>query len=166
MPHTPDRPDASFELDNHLLQQTLSQEGFVYVEPNTDPKVTNTFLTQVLAFEAAAKGPHGSIADRLPADFDLPDPVGLLDQEIEIKLAELVSLLSDRGVVVDLVGKLPDRLTYQYLFNEALDEEIPLMVPEGTRYHIDGCDGCCEACFQLPYCEVGQENQREWSEAV
>jgi len=159
-----DHGDTSLELDNHLLRETLSPEGLVHIKPGTDPEITNRFLNQVLAMEEATKGPHAPVASRLPERIDLPDPDTLTDREIGIRLREFISLLSERGIEVGLVGKLPDRLTYQYLVTEALNEEIPLLVPEGARYNIDGCDGWCPGCFQLPYCEVGQELQPEWKE--
>ena len=126
MPNEHDHGDTSLELDNQLLQETLSPEGLVHIEPGTDPEITNRFLNQVLAMEEAAKGPHAPVASRLPEGIDLPDPDTLTDREIGIRLRELIRLLSERGIEVGLVGKLPDRLTYQYLVSE-----VPGGHPEG-----------------------------------
>lgn len=157
----PDHNSDSLDLDNRLLRQSLEQGGLVHIQPDADPKITNEFLNDVAEMEEALSGPHVSIRSKLPTDLELPPANVLSDADLSATLTRLVSTLAESGIFLGLVADLPERETYHYLVSEALDEEVPLLTPTGSNYTIDGCGGWCEGCFQLRWCDVGQENQSE-----
>lgn len=87
-----------------------------------------------------------------------PD-AALSDEELERELGRLLDLLAQKGIAFAINETVPDRLAYRYLLEE-LDEGLDVM-PVMTTV-IDGCSGACEECFQLPYCESGQELAAEY----
>ena len=82
----------------------------------------------------------------------------LTDEEVERELHKVIDKLAEHGIVFGIREEVPERLAYRYLLAE-LGEGIDVM-PLAMNV-IDGCSGDCEECFQLPYCDVGQELAEE-----
>jgi hypothetical protein len=73
----------------------------------------------------------------------------LCDEELEERLHGLIDRLLEHGIGVAMNETVPERLAYRYLLEELREgiDAIPGMF-------LDGCDGCCETCLQLPYCPI------------
>ena len=169
-PENPDKEenapdDYDLELENQALKDDLSLRGMVdmHCSNDLDPAVENEFLKHVLEFEDASREMGMTrIGDLFPEGYDFPPVEELDDAAVEVKMAEIRGILGDHGVVIEFNDSVPDRLAYEHITHETLQDEImgPLGMP-GYTYHLDGCSGCCEECFQLPYCETGQKIENE-----
>ena len=84
-----------------------------------------------------------------PVPFRQPDDIP--DHEIKSEARRLRKAVERAGINVAL-KKMPPRLYYTYL-HKKLEDVFPL----GVGWTIDGCNGDCEHCVQLPYCDTGQE---------
>jgi hypothetical protein len=96
-------------------------------------------------------------AEFLGAEIDLPDDAMLSDAEVERRLHAIIDRLAEHGMALGIRESVPERLAYRYLVEE-LREGLDVM--PGLVY--DGCSGCCEECFQLPYCESGKDFAAEY----
>jgi len=144
--------------DNEFLKEQLGvDEQQYFVASRTTPELENLFLRNIKEFEEADKLPKRSVRSLLPDGFELPSADRLTRSDLGRKLDQILSILEDHGISLDLVGKVPNAVVYNYLIQGGLDDEIPLELPEGFHYHIDGCDGYCPQCFQRPYCETGKD---------
>jgi hypothetical protein len=144
--------------ENDRLRQGIENEGGLFFKaPAMTPELENEFLQHVLDFESADRMPKRTIRSLFPDGFEFPPADGLTRRELSAKLNQILLILEDHGICLDLVGKVPDRMVYDHLLQEALNDEIPLELPEGFHYHMDGCDGYCPECFQRPYCETGKD---------
>jgi hypothetical protein len=144
--------------ENELLKEQLGDEGGVFFgSDHVTPEIENQFLRNIRDFEEADRLPKREIRSLFPDGFIFPEAEGMTRRELRAKLNQILLILEDHGIGLDLIGKVPDEVVYNHIIHEALNDEIPLELPEGFRYHIDGCDGYCPECFQRPYCENGKE---------
>lgn len=90
-----------------------------------------------------------------PVPFRQPEDIP--DHEIKSEARRLRKAVERAGLNIAL-KKMPPRLYYSCLYSR-LEDVLPL----GAGWTIDGCDGNCEQCVQLPYCETGQELTSEHS---
>lgn len=159
------RDEFDLELENQALKDDLALCGMsdFFGAEDLDPAVENAFLNQVLEFEDAWENKEcPTLAQLLPEGYPMPPADELDDAAVAAKMAEVRELLAERGVEIGFNDTVPDRVAYDHLLTECLDEEImgPVGMP-GYSYVLDGCSGCCEECFQLAYCKTGQNNQTE-----
>jgi hypothetical protein len=154
-----DDADAELARENQALEEELKLLGEpVEMQPAADPKLHNEFLKQILAFHGMERGPQVPMRSLFPDEYEFPPVDTLSDAELEAKLDEILRILGEHTIVVDLIDKLPDRLTYKYLTEEVIPEDmVAAENPTGMRMHIDGCTGGCDDCFQKDYCETAKE---------
>ncbi|MCA9732944.1 hypothetical protein KC799_12490 [candidate division KSB1 bacterium] len=139
------------EQDNFLLKSKIIARGGELKEfPKLSPKIENKFLQNVIDFEDAPTKPVWAIVGIDPDDY--PPSAGLSHEEMLQKLNDLVFVFAQNGFIYDLADDLPPKLAYEYFIDQFLYSETK-QLPEGWRTHIDGCDGDCNECFQLPYCK-------------
>lgn len=100
---------------------------------------------------------HRTAQQQLGDDFILLAEEALTDAEVEEQLHLIIDRLADRGVAFGINETVPERLAYRYLLQE-LREGLDVM----PGWVLDGCDGSCEECFQLPYCESGKQLAAEY----
>jgi hypothetical protein len=93
----------------------------------------------------------------LGEDFILWPAELLPNEELKQQLHTVIDKLAGQGIGLAINETVPERIAYRYLVSE-LAEGLDVM----PGLFIDGCDGCCEECFQLPYCPVGQELAKEY----
>ena len=115
------------------------------------------FLKHMLSFHEMEHGPKIEIRTLFPIDFQFPEAELLGDTDLEKKLDTILEVFIRHNICLGLAKECPDRLVYQYIVNEVLRDQTPITYPEGMRHVFDGCDGCCEDCFQQAYCEAGRE---------
>jgi hypothetical protein len=144
--------------ENEFLKEQLGLgEQQFSASPKTTPELENQFLQNIKNFEEADQLPKRTIRSLLPDDLDLAPADGIDERELSRRLNRILLILEDHGICLDLIGRVPDEVVYHYLLTEALNDELPMELPEGFIYHIDGCDGYCPQCFQRPYCETGKD---------
>ena len=82
----------------------------------------------------------------------------LSDAEIEAELERIITLLGQRGVVLDVYAGVPLRLLAAWLLPLLQATQFDLVAP-GSQCHI-GCAAECDGCFQQQWCDVGREVSR------
>jgi len=100
---------------------------------------------------------HRTADQLLGDDFILLAEEALSDAEVEEQLHLVIGRLAKQGISFGINETVPERLAYRCLL-EDLREGIDVM----PGLVLDGCDGCCEECFQLPYCETGKKLAEEY----
>jgi hypothetical protein len=144
--------------ENERLRKEIENQGGLFSKSSAmTPEMENEFLRHIMDFEEADRLPKRTIRSLFPDDFEFPQPDGMKRKELSAKLNQILLILEDHGICLDLIGKIPDAVVYNHIVQDALNDEIPLEIPDGFRYHIDGCDGYCPECFQRPYCETGKD---------
>jgi hypothetical protein len=144
--------------ENELLKKQLGvDKNTFFISDQVTPEIENQFLRNISDFEEADRLPKRTIRTLFPDGFELPSADSMTPRELNAKLNQILLILEDHGICLDLIGKVPDSVIYKFILQDALNDEIPLELPEGFRCHIDGCDGYCPECFQRPYCETGKD---------
>ena len=100
---------------------------------------------------------HRTARQLLGDDFILLAEEALSDAEVEEQLHRVIDRLAKRGVSFGINETVPERLAYRYLL-----EELRAGMDVMPGWVLDGCDGCCEECFQLPYCKTGNKLAEEY----
>ena len=93
----------------------------------------------------------------LDDDFILLSDEALSDAEVVEQLHLVIQRLAKHGIAFGINETVPERLAYRCLL-EDLRQGMDVM----PGLVLDGCDGCCEECFQLPYCETGKKLAGEY----
>jgi len=101
---------------------------------------------------------HRTARQLLGDDFPLVPEAELSDEEVAEQLHRMIDKLADKGIMFGINETVPERIAYRYLLEE-LSEGMDVM----PGWVIDGCDGCCEECFQLPYCDTGKRPAEKYS---
>ncbi|MBI4725739.1 hypothetical protein HY768_00690 [candidate division TA06 bacterium] len=152
---------ADIMIDNYLLKKRIQNDYHISVDSKTDdPAIEKAFLTNMIEYEEADKGPRCTLRSLLPAGFDLPPVEQLSRRDLRIKLEAIQSILSGHNISIDFLPKLPDAVAYQYLLDQGLNEEVMRRMPKGFMFHLDGCSGNCDQCFQRDYCDAFTEMER------
>jgi hypothetical protein len=88
--------------------------------------------------------------------LQLPSADSLSDLQLIPLLNSIEIDLLQRGYQLEFLDRLPARVTYRGLCQQL---DAPLEIPRNPLdlVAIDGCDGSCEACFQLAYCPSARE---------
>ncbi len=98
------------------------------VDAEMSPELEEQFLEQVLAFERAEQVTHRT---RLrDAGVALPPAEELSDDELSLKLIEVIHTLAELRIFLEHTNHLSDRRLYAYLLAEALDESGPILPPD------------------------------------
>jgi hypothetical protein len=104
---------------------------------------------------------HRTAQQLLGDDFILQAEEALSDAEVEEQLHLVIDRLAKHGIGISIDDAVPERLVYRCLL-----EELQQGMEVCPGWMIDGCDGCCEQCFQLPYCESGKQLSEEFGFSV
>jgi hypothetical protein len=99
---------------------------------------------------------HRTASQLLGDDFILLGDDAFSDAEVEQQLHSVIERLAEQGISLGINETVPERLAYRYLLEE-LRQGMYVM----PGWVLDGCDGCCEECFQLPFCKAGKELAEE-----
>ena len=154
-----DRQDKMSE--NFLLHAKVLISGghtFENKDSKLPTEIENQFLRNVLAFEEAPLQKLSDLLDFHPKDW--PNENVISNDDLCEKLDILSDILAEHHIVIVLQDNLPDRMAYKYLIEDYIPNEKIEMI-EGMTMNINGCDGFCKGCFQLEWCETGQEMLRE-----
>jgi len=155
-----ERNKKSIEAENAKMRRKLGiDKNGVHNLDDLDPEQEYMFLKHIMKCHDMEEGPRIEIRTLFPVDFEFPEPELMNDQDLENKIDSIIDILKRHDIYLGLVSECPDRLVYQYLLDEVLCETTPVTYPEGMHHVFDGCDGCCEDCFQQPYCETGRERK-------
>ena len=159
--------DLDLELENQALELNIKLRGGKEIirNENLDPRLHNTFLKNIEAYEELDKEPKRTIKSLFPEDFSFPDVTTIATQDLNDLLDDIYCILNQNNVEISLVGKLPERLIYQYLIKEVIPNEVTYaMQYDGFVHIIDGCDGYCPECFQKDYCKTSEEI--DWDDPI
>ncbi|MCF7957646.1 MAG: hypothetical protein K9M57_04275 [Phycisphaerae bacterium] len=91
-----------------------------------------------------------------PDDFTFP-PVDEMDAgQLDEKLTAIEDIFEANYIELALVDGLPDRLIYQFLIEDALQEPMDFSFgpDDSSICCINGCGGDCPTCFQKDYCDI------------
>ncbi|MFV1981836.1 MAG: hypothetical protein ACC655_11835 [Rhodothermia bacterium] len=100
---------------------------------------------------------HRNAQQLLGDDLPLVSETNLSDDEVAERLGRMIAKLADKGIGFGINETVPKRIAYRYLLEE-LSDGMDVM----PGWVLDGCDGSCEECFQLPYCESGKQMAAEY----
>ncbi|MDI6740523.1 MAG: hypothetical protein QME74_09195 [Candidatus Edwardsbacteria bacterium] len=143
------------------MKKQIQNDYHISVDSRSgDPDLENAFLTNIIAYEEADKGPRCTLRSLLPAGFALPPVEQLSRKDLRIKRDAIQSILAKHNIYIDLRPRLPDAAVYRYLLDQGLNEEIMRRMPKGFMFHLDGCSGDCGQCFQRDYCDTFSEIER------
>lgn len=92
------------------------------------------------------------LKDQIAPGFTPIPAEKLTDEELQQECRKLIERLAAIHVLVNVYDGVPPLLLYEYIL-ESLEEEFDIIM-EG-HLHLNGCSGCCPACFQRPWCEIG-----------
>ena len=133
----------------------LEDMGYLY--PPVDPDINPD--ADWVRFERWMQG--------LPLTWTLPDHLSTSEDLHEVddaeagrRLEEVTAYLAERNVVVDFVEGVPARPALEYLLKTTREQPFDY-TDELTVTHLMGCTGCCEQCFQEPWCEMARDSY--WS---
>lgn len=91
------------------------------------PAVEEEFLQQMLAFEHAQEVPHRELLVR--DGVELPAPDELDDDQLALKLIEVIHKMAERRTYLENTNHLSDRELYTYLCDEVFNELTPDIDP-------------------------------------
>ncbi|MFP4013174.1 MAG: hypothetical protein ACLFVQ_03745 [Chitinispirillaceae bacterium] len=144
--------------ENARLEKELEDRGLKSSKfEECDPQIENEFLKSILAHEKACEGEMIPVRSLFPSDYELPSADSMSDTEIREKIIDIEKILSEHNVEFGFAHKLPASLLYNHLVEYITEDTVGPEVIEGFTWVLDGCTGVCEECFQLDYCESGQE---------
>ena len=112
------------------------------------PEVTEQFWEQVVAYE---KAPWTTNFKQLEeSGMQLSAPETLDDEQLTVKLGELIQRLALLRVFLDDTDHLSDRELYTELWSDMLREEVKAIPPDPDgAYHLSPLGGCSEEDIQL-----------------
>ena len=134
-----------------LKRQAQELAGGKMVEGELEecpPEVTEQFWEQVVAYE---KAPWTTNFKQLEeSGMQLSAPETLDDEQLTVKLGELIQRLALLRVFLDDTDHLSDRELYTELWSDMLREEVKAIPPDPDgAYHLSPLGGCSEEDIQL-----------------
>lgn len=156
---TEDQKDMDLRLENQSLETELNlQGGGTFKNREVDPKIENAFLKNVIAYEEADKEPPVPVRSLFPEGYEFPPVSSMSRRNLSKKIKEIAEILSAHNVEFGFANKLPDEVLYKYIAEDFIPHEmIGASIQAGFTFVIDGCDGCCEECFQKSHCPTARE---------
>ena len=121
------------------------------------------FLRHVLEYETAA--PISLMSLLANAGLEVQAPEQLDKDTLRIKLKEIIERMASLGAYLLHTNHLADRELYEYLYNDALREEVVLF-PENPSYaymiDLTGSGGDEDNQIYLKY-YADEEHRRQWA---
>ncbi|MFP4416531.1 MAG: hypothetical protein ACOC41_05435 [Chitinivibrionales bacterium] len=149
--------EIDLKLENESLRDEIAlRGGFSHKSEQLDPELENAFLKNVMAFEEALDEPEVPIRSFFPSGYEFPPVTSLTDEQITNKLDEIQNILSLHHVEFGFVENLPDRVLYKHMVEEYIPNGSVPPIAIGS-WVLDACSGCCEDCFQRPYCSTAND---------
>lgn len=136
------------EIKSELAE--LSDGQFIMEKTNEvlPPEIEKQFLEQVLAYETAELITHKELLAR--DGVQLPPPDEMDDDELSLKLIEVIHTLDGHHFYLENTNHLSDRQLYTELWEDGLNESEPLVPPEfNMNYHLDMVGSGSEPHLQL-----------------
>jgi hypothetical protein len=154
-----EQKEIDLQIENQGLEEQITLKGgLMGTEEDIDPELHNQFLKNIIAFEEADELPQMPMRSLFPSDYEFPPGSSMSDEAVSRKLEEIEELLDRHNVAFGFANKLPDRVLYRYLVEECIPHETVTQATQaGFTWTLDGCDGCCEECFQKDYCPTAEE---------
>jgi len=124
------------ELKSNLEEIAQGQCIFGEMNGELPPYIEEQFLEQVLAYETAEEITHRDLLAQ--HGVALPAPGEMTDDELALKLIEIIHTWADLRVYLEFTNHLSDRELYTRLWEETFNESMPILPPEsGMDYHLD-----------------------------
>ena len=158
MSEQPENENIDDLIENQKLKEQLKKLGITNFGTSLkNIKEQNNFLRIVLEQEEMLNGDTESISNLFEAsdNFPLFEDISI-DKATEI-LNYIETKLESNNIIIDLQENLPIEIRYTYIVYYILRSDKPVNTPQGAMLVHDGCDGDCENCFQLKYCDIGKE---------
>jgi hypothetical protein len=150
-----------------LKRQAQELAGGKMVEGELEecpPEVTEQFWEQVVAYE---KAPWTTNFKQLEeSGMQLPAPETLDDEQLTLKLGELIQRLALLRVFLEETDHLSDRELYTLLWSDMLREETKAVtLDEDSACHMSPLGGCSEEDIHLYLKYYADERwRRNWQE--
>ncbi|MHB9130989.1 MAG: DUF4826 family protein [Armatimonadota bacterium] len=127
-------------------------------------EVEEQFLEHVLAFERAEQVQHKDLLAR--EGVKLPPADELTDEELGLKLIEVIHNLAKRHTFLENTNHLSDRELYAYLWGDVLDEWTPDLAPDNPmNWHLDMIgSGSDEHIHLWMKYYADEETRKDWAE--
>src|SRR5215213_7204497 len=118
------------------VQEAAGGELHVYEDPDAPPDIAEQFWQNVLQYEQAEETCHFLQLQR--AGVELPPPEELSDEQLTVKLWEVIHALAGMNVYLSQTDHWSDRELYEHLWHDTL-REITMDLPpaSGWNCHID-----------------------------
>lgn len=139
-------------------------------EGELTPDVEAQFLESVLAYERAKSVTHKELLAR--DGVVLPEPQTLTDDELALKLIEVIYAMAERRIFLENTNHLSDRQLYAHLYEDALNEwgpDLPTDNPMNCHLDIVGSGSESDvACYLQYYADEDTREQwaQEWPDMV
>lgn len=167
-----DDPDDLERVDREIrinerreeIRELAGGESVDWTSEECPPEVEEQFLDNVLAWE---KAPDTSNFQQLTeAGVSLPSPDELDDQQLTVKLWEVIEQLAKRDCFLSNTDHLSDRQLYEHLWSETLHEVTKDLPPDsGWIQHLDILGGCSEEDIYLHFKYYADDESRQsWME--
>ena len=118
------------------LEDLAHGHMLMHSEEALPPDLEEQFLESVLAFERAEQITHKELLAR--DDVAVPAPEELQDEELALKLIEVIHTLAAHRIFLESTNHLSDRELYHYLWDDALNEWGPDLPPDNPmNCHLD-----------------------------
>ncbi len=115
-----------------------------------NPKIENSFLKNIIAFEEAQRKPLYRILGIKPNEFPLLEKLN--EEQFAKQFNRLKSLPETHNFYFAFDKKTPPTLIYKHLTEKILNDEFEVVSEMNVL--LDGCLGWCPDCFQVDYCDA------------
>ena len=102
------------------LEELSNGQTVMSMEGELPPGIEEQFLEHVLAYERAEMVTHKELLAR--DGVTLPAPDELSDEELALKLIELIHTLAERRIFLESTDHFSDRELYVHLWDASLNE--------------------------------------------
>ena len=161
-----DHIDTIFHIEEMKAELEALSEGKMVMGTLSDalpPEVEEQFLESVLDYERAEMVTHKELLAR--DGVALPAPDELSDEELALKLIEVIHTLADHHIFLENTNHLDDRALYTYLYADVLEESGPILPPDNPmNCHVDLVGSGSDEHVQLWLAYYADEDtRREWA---
>lgn len=150
--------EIRIEKLRHEIEEVAGGDMFGGKSAECDPETEEAFLEQVLALEGHGfKSPFATLTE---AGFDLPPPEQLDDMALTAMLWRLIHELARRRLFLHSTDHLSDRELYDWLWRDALREELMGFGLPFGNCHLDVLGGCSEEDLVLSMRYYADDEER------